>query len=86
VEGIEIMPGPDAKDITQQNVNIPHELLRQIGERKPNPSTEPDLAFEISELRKEIAMLRAELKPVQGLIVTGQNVLDEFKRITGKVD
>lgn len=78
------MPRPDQQDLTQQNRNIPHELLRQIGQRKPNPSTEPDLAFEVSELRKEIAMLRAELTPVQGLIVTGQHVLDEFKRITGK--
>lgn len=80
------MPRPDQQDLIQQNKNIPPEFLREIGMRRPNPSTDPDLAFEVNELRKEIAMLRAELKPVQGLIVTGQHVLDEFKRITEKVD
>ena len=42
---------------------------------------EPDLAHEVSELRKEIAALRAELAPVPSLIVTGRQVLDEFKRM-----
>jgi hypothetical protein len=78
------MPRPDQQDLMQQNKSLPPDLLRQIRMRKPNPSTDPDLAFEISELRKEISMLRAELSPVKGLIITGQQVLDEFKRITGK--
>ena len=43
--------------------------------------SEPDLASEIAELRKEIAALRAELTPVPSLIVTGRQALDEFKRL-----
>lgn len=40
-----------------------------------------DLAREIAELREEIMKLRAELAPVPSLIVTGQQALDEFKRL-----
>lgn len=43
--------------------------------------SECDLAYEVQELRKEIAALRNELKPVPSMIATGQQVLDEFKRI-----
>lgn len=42
-----------------------------------------DLAGEIAALRNEIAALRTELKPVPTLIVTGQQALDEFKRLIG---
>lgn len=40
-----------------------------------------NLAYEVAELRKEIAALRAELAPVPSLIVTGRQALDEFKRL-----
>ena len=40
-----------------------------------------DLAVEVAALREEIAALRAELKPVPSLILTGQQVAAEFKRI-----
>lgn len=40
------------------------------------------LADEISELRKEIAALRSELRPVPQLIITGQKALDAFERLT----
>lgn len=43
--------------------------------------SEPNLAHEVAELRKEIAALRAELAPVPSLIVTGRQALDEFKRL-----
>lgn len=43
--------------------------------------SEPDLVHEVSELRKEIAALRAELATVPPLIVTGRQALDEFKRL-----
>lgn len=43
---------------------------------------EPDLAHEVTELRKEIAALRSELAPAPSLIVTGRQALDEFKRLT----
>lgn len=42
---------------------------------------EANLAHEVAGLRKEIAALRAELAPVPSLIVTGRQVLDEFKRL-----
>lgn len=44
----------------------------------------PDLAYEVAELRKEIAALRVELTPVPSLIMTGRQALDEFKRLTGR--
>lgn len=43
----------------------------------------PDLSADIAALRREIAELRAALVPVPSLILTGQQALDEFKRITG---
>jgi prefoldin subunit 5 len=42
---------------------------------------EPGLAAEVAALREEIAGLRAELKPVSSLILTGQQVIAEFKRL-----
>lgn len=44
-------------------------------------SANENLAHEIAELRLEIAALRAELAPVPSLIVTGQQALDEFKKL-----
>lgn len=46
-----------------------------------NDKSEPNIAHELAELRKEIAALRAELSPVPSLIVTGRQALDEFKRL-----
>ena len=43
---------------------------------------EHDLAAEVAALRQEIAALRAELKPVPSLILTGQQVAAEFKRLS----
>jgi prefoldin subunit 5 len=39
------------------------------------------LAGEVAALRREIAALRAELSPIPALILTGRNVIDEFKRL-----
>ena len=44
--------------------------------------SEPNLAHEVAELRKEIAALRAELIPIPSLIVTGRQALDEFKKLS----
>lgn len=52
-------------------------IANMLGQRNDN-----DLAYEISELRKEIAELRADLLPVPSLILTGRMALDEFKRLT----
>lgn len=46
-----------------------------------NDKSEPNLAHEVAELRKEIAALRSELAPVPSLIMTGRQALDEFKKL-----
>lgn len=68
------MPTPDQKAPWQQA--MPN-ALKKIFEQN-----EPDLVKEIVGLRKEIAALRSELKPVPSLILTGRQVLDEFKKLT----
>lgn len=68
------MPSPDQM-MKHEQQQIPHglaELLRQ---------TQPSLAGEVAALREEIAALRDELKPVSSLILTGQQVVAEFKRL-----
>ena len=45
-----------------------------------------NLAFEVSELRKEIAALRAEHSPPRSMFVTGQQALDAFKNLKGTWD
>lgn len=40
------------------------------------------LAAEVAALRQEIAALRAELAPVPSLIVTGQQAVAEFQRLS----
>lgn len=42
------------------------------------------LECEVRALRQDIKELRALLEPVPSLIATGRDVLDEFKRLTGK--
>lgn len=71
------MPSPDQKsqqgsDLIQQLFGVQHSETAQ-------------LAYQVSELRRDIQELRRELAPVPGLIVTGRQALDEFKRLTGKV-
>jgi prefoldin subunit 5 len=45
-------------------------------------ATLDSLEAEIRELRNEIKHLRSELAPVPSMILTGQQVLAEFKRIS----
>jgi len=71
------MPAQDQKT---QPFEMPT-AFRQLFDAK----LEPDLAHEISELRREIAALRNELAPVPTLIITGRAVLDEFKRMSSDV-
>lgn len=59
----------------------PPEMLRGFAD--PIRSTD-GLASEIAALRKEIAELRAELRPVPSLILTGQRALDAFQKLTGR--
>jgi len=46
------------------------------------PMPAQGLEFEIAALRSEIRELREELAPVSSLILTGRQVLDEFKRLS----
>lgn len=45
-------------------------------------SPERDLAEQIAALRQDIAALRADLAPVPSLIITGQEVLEQFRKLT----
>lgn len=77
-----MMPNQN-EQFRQQNNKIPSDFLKSIRAIQQNPTSESDLVYEISELRKEIAQLRADLLPVPTLILTGKSVLDEFKRLNG---
>lgn len=70
------MPNPKEMNHMQQPAPTPA-LLGLIG-----TAQQISLASEIAALRTEIAELRAALVPVPSLILTGQNALDEFKRMT----
>lgn len=74
--------GSNNQNYFQQKNNTPSEFLNSLQEKLKNTGDTPALIHEISELRKEIAQLRAELAPVPSLIITGENVLNEFNRLT----
>lgn len=74
------MPNPREYQ-TQQKSPAMEAMLEKITGGQQN-----SLAGEIAALRTEIAGLRAALVPVPSLIITGQQVLDEFKRLTGVID
>lgn len=70
---------PNPKDAAQQSASAAHEeMAAMFGDRQQN-----SLSREIAALREDIADLRAALIPVPSLILTGQQALDEFKRLTG---
>lgn len=69
------MPAPNALDPAL------HGQLRDQFTQHVQRMADP-LAAEIAELRKDIASLRDELRPVSSLIVTGQRALDAFERLT----
>ena len=54
---------------------------QMLEEMFKTPINENLLAYEVAELRREIAALRQDLLPVSGLIVTGRQAMDEFKRL-----
>ena len=70
------MPAPGQMAPHRDNAHFAKMLEEAL-----NDKSEPNLAHEVAELRKEIAALRAELAPVPSLIVTGRQALDEFKRL-----
>lgn len=69
------MPSPDEKQAHSQQQSDIFKALR-------GDQNDSQLAHEVAELRREIQALRQELAPVPGLIVTGRQALDEFKRLT----
>ena len=71
------MPNPNEIH-SQQPSAVPAALLGMIG-----TAQQINLAGEIAALRMEIAELRAALVPIPTLILTGQQALDEFRRMTG---
>lgn len=70
------MPTPDYKP--PQTNQMPDGIAEFF---RRQPETNDALAYEVAELRREIAALRAELAPVPSLILTGREALDAFKRL-----
>lgn len=68
------MPTPDFKP--QQPPSAIMDMLR-----KEQQGVSPGLADEISALREEIAALRADLAPARSVILTGQDVVRELRRL-----
>jgi hypothetical protein len=69
------MPSPYDKPILQPQ---PNAVLREFMK-----GSEDHLIDEVRALRHDIQKLRADLKPVESLILTGQQVAEEFKRLAG---
>lgn len=78
------MPNPN--EMRPQKLTGKHEeMLVACGfPQSPTRGQQPDLSADIAALRREIAELRVALVPVPSLILTGQQALDEFKRMTGR--
>lgn len=71
------MPTPDHIIDRMQPVNPAFKaVLDRLHAAEPK-----GLEFEITALREEIRQLREDLAPVPSLILTGRQVLDEFKRL-----
>lgn len=75
---------PNPKEMPPQQLSPKQEAML-VGAgfpQLPGRGQKPDLSADIAALRREIADLRAALVPVPSLILTGQQALDEFKRLT----
>lgn len=69
------MPSPDYKQHQPANSMIMEMLTHK------QQISSSDIADEIKSLREEIAALRADLKPARSVIVTGQEVVCELRRL-----
>jgi len=71
------MPAPDFRPPAGA-----YQALNEAMRRMPSQQREPtELTDEVAALRREIAALREDLRPVPSLILTGREALDEFKRL-----
>lgn len=68
------MPTPDYKP--QQPVSS--RIMDMLEQQR---AAAPDIAHEIAALRGEIAALRADLAPARSVILTGQEVVRELRRL-----
>ena len=77
---------PNPKEMSPQKLSQgQEEMLVACGfPQMPTRGQQPDLSADIAALRRDIAELRTALVPVPSLILTGQQALDEFKRMTGR--
>lgn len=75
---------PNPKEMSPQKLSTgQEEMLVACGfPQMPTRGQQSDLSADIAALRREISELRAALMPVPSLILTGQQALDEFKRMT----
>ena len=77
---------PNPKEMSPQKLSKgQEEMLVACGfPQMPTRGQQSDLSADIAALRRDIAELRTALVPVPSLILTGQQALDEFKRMTGR--
>lgn len=77
---------PNPKEMGPQKLSGKQEEMLVACGFPPMPARgqQPDLSADIAALRRDIAELRTALVPVPSLILTGQQALDEFKRMTGR--
>lgn len=85
------MPDPNYK--AAQGSTIPPEVLASIPERRGSlmgsgqqvmSQQESSLIGQVAALREEIAELRRMLSPPSALILTGADVVEQFKRLRGQ--
>ena len=69
------MPSPDYK----QHRPADSMIMEMLTNKQQTSSS--DIANEIKSLREEIAALRADITPARSVIVTGQEVVCELRRL-----
>jgi hypothetical protein len=57
------------------------QMLSMLQRLAPPTNPSDELALQVAALREEIAELRAELSPVPSLILTGREVVEQFKKL-----